>query len=123
MTYSKSKSYPPTNLLILGYVTMKWETVKKTVADQVHWWIIEGRNYENMSSMLLDMISSGNFKPAHEAFPEYAAKAREVIMNWDIRCVGRLREVLPQFFPPSLKSGHLIAEYDENGDWVIFKAS
>lgn len=98
---------------------MKWETVKKHVAANLYTVISQGRDHELLSTMLLDMISSGKFQLSRDAFPAYADKAVEVVMAWDIRCAGKLRELFPWAFPRSLQGkSRLIAEYDEAGDWV-----
>lgn len=39
----------------------------------------------------------------------YAGKAYERVMEWDVRRVGKLRELFPQHFPPSLRTGDLVA--------------
>lgn len=99
---------------------MKWETVKKYVANGLAQTIIECRDWQIMTTILIDKLGDSQPAIARTACPVYAAKAREVIMAWDIRCAERLRELFPGYFPPSLRGPkRLIAEYDEAGDWVL----
>lgn len=102
---------------------MKWEKVKEAVACDVYTMIAIGRSVEVMTTMLVDMIASEKFELAREgAFKKYADKAWEVVMNWDIRQVHKLRELFPESFPRSLRGKSLVAEYDEDGDWCVYKA-
>ena len=49
----------------------------------------------------------------------YADIAEKFVLKWDIRMVGKLREIIPELFPRSLKTGILVAEMDDNCDWVV----
>lgn len=101
---------------------MKWETIKKRVASNLYTQIIEGRSWEAMSDILLDIAFSNTPRHySHYHFKEYADKAYEIVMNWDIRSVGRLRNLFPQYFPKSLREGNLIAFYDEKDCWQVEK--
>ena len=107
---------------------MKWEKVKKFVASNVYNVIIQGRDWENTcpiilidlinSSVDLNSLKSGSLL-SDRIFQTYADYAVDIIMNWDIRCASKLRDLFG--FPPSLNKGILVAEYDEDGDWAIFK--
>ena len=105
---------------------MKWETIKRRVADEVASAVEQGRHAPE--EILADLVAS-NFEVLRQ-LPDgnkwhgpirtaYAAQVRKRIEDWDIRAVGRLRDLFNAAFPPSLRKCPLIAEYDENGDWVI----
>lgn len=111
---------------------MKWDRVLSDVADGVWSMIIEARSWEIEATIMQDLLAC-NFKlPANvETTPGwahrgydirklYADKAREVIMAWDIRMAGKLRELFPGHFPRSLRAGPLQADYDGDGDWAIW---
>lgn len=101
---------------------MKYEKVKQAVGRGVYTTVIEGRDFNVMATILIDKMLGEKPKPIkhYETFKEYADFAWEVIQNWDVRCVGRLRELFPQHFPPSLSKGSLVCEYDEQGDWAVY---
>lgn len=100
---------------------MKYEKVKQTVARNVYEMIMQGRDSNIMATILMDKLLGDKPKSpcAHKTFKEYADFACNIIDNWDIRCVGKLREIFP-FFPPSLQKGDLICDYDEDGDWCVY---
>lgn len=104
---------------------MKWEKIKKQVASEVHSRIMQSRNWEAAAAILVDLCAS-NFTPKRglsndELRKVYADKAEEVIMQWDVRAVHRLRDLFPVSFPVSLSSGKLQADYDDQGDWAVVK--
>lgn len=103
---------------------MKWETLKKTVARGV--FTAVQTDWSHWDAILIDLLAS-NFeakrgKPDHTLITDYANAAYERVMDWDIRLVGKLRDLFPQQFPPSLLKGNLVCEYDETGDWCVNKA-
>jgi len=104
---------------------MKWKKVKDQVAREVYTMIIEGRSMETMATILVDFVITGTRPPgaslvcSRSSFKAYAAKAWEVIQNWDIRSASRLRDLFPGTFPRSLSKGNLKAFYDDQGDWSI----
>jgi hypothetical protein len=102
---------------------MKFETIKKKVAQGVYTNIIEMRDWNTMATILIDKMLSGKPKPIrhYETSKEYADFAWTVIDNWDVRMVGKLRELFPQHFPPTLLKGDLICDYDVDGDWAVYK--
>ena len=57
------------------------------------------------------------FEKSHEAL---IRTVHYRIMRWDVRCVGRLRELFPDLFPKPLRKGPLWADYDNDGDWSIW---
>ncbi len=100
---------------------MKWETVKRQVADGVRQMIIEMRHPDIMTTMLQDMVASGKFTLAHQAGPLYGDEAHRIIMNWDVRAAGRLRDLFGGWFPRSLRKGELVVYMADNkdSDWMI----
>lgn len=106
---------------------MKWETIKKTVARGMYTHTLCCES-GILAYMLIDLLGS-NFDPIR-MLPEgersacnvsklYADRVYDRIMAWDIRMVGRLRELFGGYFPPSLREGPLVAGYDEKGNWEV----
>ena len=106
---------------------MKWNAIKNRVAAEVFTQIIEGRSWETMSVILLDLAFGprvGQPFGHNKVFAAYADKARAVILAWDVRCAGRLRDLFPGHFPPSLSKGNLVTFLDdESGEWLVEKAT
>lgn len=102
---------------------MKWDKIKKRVADGVYEHITTSRDWETSAVILVDLIAAERPGPGPLSSLKraYAAKAEEVIKAWDVRAVARLRSLFPGDFPPSLREGRLIAGYDEAGDWAVWK--
>lgn len=105
---------------------MKWDTIKKQVAAEVHSVIMQARNLDTDAEILIDLVAS-NFEILRglqlwELRKAYADKAAAVIDNWDVRAAEKLRDLFTGAFPRSLRKGRLVAEYDEKGDWVVFAA-
>lgn len=100
---------------------MKWDRVKKKTASMVYTHILEGHSFETMAVILLDGVAQ-NKPVSKKDFYVYADKAYEIIMNWDIRCAGKLRDTFPWAFPTSLcKPGQFCAGIDdESGDWELW---
>ena len=102
---------------------MKYDKIKKQVGQYVYTSTIEGRDWNTMAVILLDKVMTNKPKPAmhYESFKEYADFAYDTIQNWDIRMVGKLRELFPSYFPKTLQKGQLICEYTEDGEgWEVF---
>lgn len=106
----------------LRYFKMKWEIVKNTVAREVFTMI---QNGGCAPLILLDLVAS-DFEAAkgchsHEISTKYAEQAYDKVMNWDIRCAGKLRELFPEYFPPSLRKGQLVCYVADNpnSDWGV----
>lgn len=100
---------------------MKWEKIKKSVAGYVYDQIVQGRDWVTMTAILLDATMGP--RPGEALVSSlrrvYAEKAIEIIDGWDIRQVGRLRELFPDGFPSSLRRGTLVADHDARGDWQV----
>ena len=101
-------------------INMKYETIKKQVARNVYTQVFQcGAGW---NEILVDLIHFEKPIPPRQAIKDCANLAYDRIMNWDIRCIGKLRELFPDYFPKSLLKGDLILEYGENG-WEVFKGS
>ncbi len=104
---------------------MKWETVKQKVIDQVHFHIVRADIGTTATDILVDLALS-DFEAAKglradEIRRVYADKAAEVLRQWDVRAVGRLRELFPWAFPPSLSKGTLKVFMDDSpeANWCV----
>jgi len=122
---------------------MKWETLKKQVADNVSFALRGRQHVAGLDSvhigdqilMCVRLIITGEIydvlKQANTGSLQYATAcaladaAHKRIMAWDIRCVGTLRMLFPDHFPKSLRSGNLVAftEDTDAGDWIIERDS
>ena len=101
---------------------MKWETLQKKVATDVSNSVITSHNF---SSITLDLVAC-NFethknKNTYQVIKSYADEVYKRIMSWDIRLVGKLRDLFPEYFPRSLRKGNLNLFIDESGDWCVQK--
>lgn len=96
---------------------MKWEKLKEKIAKEVFTQIYQGMDFKVMSNILLDGMAA-NKPVSQESFKEYADKAYEIVMNWDIRAVERLRQTVG-LFPKSLAKGKLLANMNKDGEWEI----
>jgi hypothetical protein len=105
---------------------MKWETIKKRVKAGVRYMIYRSESPEILVAMLVDVLVSDFKVPGVSSLRElrevYADEACRMIDKWDIRMVGRLRELFPGSWPPSLQKGDLIGELDDSGEWILRKA-
>ncbi len=45
-----------------------------------------------------------------------------VVDNWDIRAIGRLRDLVPRAFPGRLARGVLECWIDDRGNWLVDRA-
>lgn len=108
---------------------MKYEALKAEVARGVSTKIMG--SFEVMDTILIDLLRS-NFEVIralppydkhHEKIAEqYADKAFEIIMNWDIRAIKRLRELFREYFPAkfrSCKGFNAEMADNDNCDWMI----
>lgn len=102
---------------------MKYEAIKKQVAQNVYSMLEQGRGgdttYAAAVAAMFDAIAER--RPFEQSMKALADKCYNIIMNWDIRMVGKLRELFPVFFPASLRTGKLQCDYDGAGDWIVFK--
>lgn len=102
---------------------MNYETLKRRMADDVAASVLRATNYGGIdagaliAAVVFDAIAER--RPVRESSEALAAECRRIVMNWDIRCVGKLRELFPTSFPRSLRSGPLLAEFNDGGDWVV----
>lgn len=98
---------------------MKWETLKKNIATQVHYQITTGWSFWCQ----IAWVALNEKILWRDAVDRCANAAYDRIMNWDVRCVGRLRELFPEAFPKSLRNGNLMIYMadNENCDWMVEK--
>lgn len=107
---------------------MKWENVKERVALEVYAAVLRGGQYGVGAGKPCEAAVAAMFNaiaeriPFHESAKQLAGQAFDRVMAWDVRMVGKLRELFPGYFPKSLSKGKLIAEYDDAGDWVVLRA-
>lgn len=104
---------------------MKWETLKRRVADDA---ASRVERCVNECDVTLDLVLSDfqvlrNLPDAQKhhssVLSVYANQVRSVVDNWDIRCVGSLRDLFSDYFPKSLRRGTLHIDTDAKGDWVV----
>lgn len=106
---------------------MKWDKVRQGVASELYTRIRDCKM--NLDEMLVDLLGS-DFKvlrdlPSEEKChfgicQKYADQAYNRIMDWDVRCAGRLRDLFPSYWPKSLGRGKLVAGIGESGDWEVW---
>lgn len=105
---------------------MKWDNLKRDVAGYVYQVINEVRTADSGARILTDLISCdfdsirGQVNHTHDIARIYAQKAHDVVMAWDVRLVGKLRDAFPDGFPPGLRNGRLGCELTDKG-WEVFK--
>lgn len=95
---------------------MKYDLIKQKVARSLFTAVNNGFNESGVYAML-DAFAEK--RKTYESQKELANLCYERVMNWDVRCVGTLRKLFPQWFPKSLIKGDLIAEINEKGDWIV----
>ena len=109
---------------------MKWETIKTQVADTVCDALTRGglsggvkpESGEVLAAALFDSMAER--RPWRESVDDMARLVRERIEAWDVRCVGKLRELFPYAFPASLRTGPLVADCDhDDGEWRVTRAA
>ena len=104
---------------------MKWDKILRNIAADVRAAVLHMTG-DTIGIILADLVASyyqvlrDEGKTHREAVEIYADKAYDHVMEWDIRACGRLRDLFPQFWPKSLM-GELVAEYDDDGDWALYR--
>jgi hypothetical protein len=108
---------------------MKWDVIKRQVADEVAWAVREGRYAQE--EILVDLVHSDfavlrdlpEGKKWHGPIREaYADQVRKCIEAWDIRAVDRLRALFLSAFPATLRKCRLMAELRDDG-WHVNNGS
>ncbi len=108
---------------------MKWDNIRLKIA--------KGMKQEILTSpmrwceLLADSLFTGTMMDflqcrdgrgiARTSIKEVTNQTHKMILKWDVRQVGRLRELFPHLFPHSLAHGELIAGMDGKGDWCVDK--
>lgn len=103
---------------------MRYDALLMHVAREVQDEILRGRagitgQYEVAITALFDAVAER--RPFAQSLEDLAGRVRSIILRWDIRCIGALREKFPQQFPAVLRNGPLILEYDDMGEWIVLK--
>ena len=102
---------------------MKWDTVKRRVADAVYTGILnQHHSMDAQAAAMMDAIAER--RTVRESAADLAFQCHDIIMRWDVRMVTKLRDLFPQYFPNSLRSGNLLAymEDSEHSPWVVERA-
>lgn len=116
---------------------MKWETIKRSVAAELHHrldlMVITGSGEPHLELVkLIRDLNDGLPIPAkiqklldaHHTLGRALIKAAHdevdrIVPAWDIRSAGRLRQIAPEAFPKGMRSGRMNADLDEKGDWTL----
>lgn len=100
---------------------VKWETLKKRVADEVYSGIkYQRHSYDAQAAAMMDAIAER--RTVQESAADLADRCHKLIMSWDVRAVPRLRDLFPTSFPKSLRTGRLGAymEDSRNSHWIVY---
>jgi hypothetical protein len=99
---------------------MKWETLKQKVASENYTQILTGTH---RGDVILTAIfdSMAEKRPPRESLKALADTVYDRIMQWDIRCVEKLRELFLESFPKALQSGPLGCWMDNEGNWIVIR--
>ena len=102
---------------------MRYETIKQNCAAEVRRMILSNRDdranmYAVFHALSLPTMHAG------ECLMHFADAAAQRVMEWDVRAAGRLRDLFPLCFPPSLRKGPLRAYMadTEDCDWMVERA-
>lgn len=95
---------------------MKYETVKTTVARSVHTAILNDYRGAGVAALMDSVAENRSTYTSQKAL---ADKCHDIVMVWDVRLVGKLRELFPEWFPKALMKGPLVAGYDDKGEWIV----
>ena len=101
---------------------MRWEAVKRKVADAVYTGIKYQRyNMDAQAAAMMDAIAER--RTVQESAADLADRCHKIIMGWDVRMAPKLRDLFPEHFPPSLRGGKLAAymEDSEDSPWILYK--
>ena len=115
---------------------MKWDTLKQRIVQALCHQLdvraaVKGQRNLAAARLLGDLFAGhtlpapvrGYMEKKHRLGAAIQEAAKDEICrrvdSWDIRGVGRLRELAPEAFPKSLRTGRLVATLDERGDWCV----
>jgi hypothetical protein len=97
-----------------------WSNIKAAAIKQASVGFKRQTAFGNFpAELMLDAIAER--RPIHTSLDAANEAIIKRIEAWDIRCAGTLRDLFPLAFPPALRSGRLIAEMNQEGDWVVTK--
>ena len=100
---------------------MKWETLKDTVAREVRFSVVQGKTAVRgliLTDLVVTDFEAARGRTNSEICTACGDKAWDIIQSWDIRAVGRLRDLFPECFPPSLRKGVLQCDFTDDG-WTV----
>lgn len=98
---------------------MKWETLKERVAETICYGLERGAHHQGHVALFTYANRMATGASTWESIQELCTEVRRIVANWDIRMVGKLRELYPDQFPSNLRQGPLIAEMNDKGDWIV----
>jgi hypothetical protein len=96
----------------------RWDKLQKRIGAELYSSIIENRG-NVMPQVAACFDAMAERRPPRESLKALAERVYQTIMHWDIRQVGKLRGLFPEYFPKSLRTGHLDCYIDEHENWVI----
>ena len=117
-------------------MTRKWEALKQRIASENSTKIRMGMNKEaSLAALMAGVLGEPSGTPTDNTWPtgsersvrntwanrlvELADMVYGRIMQWDIRCAGKLLECFPDYLPKTTRGIAPVAEMDEKGDWVL----
>ena len=116
---------------------MKWDILKRRCARELCWRVGQatslptGEAAKAVAKLLRDCLDGypipdqiGRHLEANGRFDAAVVEAAKDeicrrLDSWDIRAVGRLRDLIPEAFPRSLRNCTLVCLMDEEGCWCV----
>jgi hypothetical protein len=104
---------------------VKYELLKARVAADLRTALERGLSHGSLNTgeaiiaAVFDSIAER--RPLEVSLDALIERTMSIVMNWDVRCVGKLRELFPDSFPKNLRTGSLVAyENDDDGsEWYV----
>ena len=99
---------------------MKWDALKKRVASELYTSVMHGAlTGEILADLAITGFREKRGRDRGQTIQAYANAVYEQVIAWDIRCVGRLRDLFPNSFPRTLRKGVLCGWQDDTGTWNV----
>jgi len=98
---------------------MKYDILIDRVAVNVRTSIIRGAGLDGHLTLAAIDVMHTHKMDGRASIDFIADKCYEIIINWDVRMIGKLRDIFPVYFPRSLRKGNLICGYNSDGDWEV----
>lgn len=96
---------------------IKWETIKKNVANQVYTSMM--MNLFNDSAFYALQESIHNKKKWNINLKDLSEKTYQIIVKWDIRESSKLLELFPFCLPKKYQNKPIICDMDKKDNWVL----